>query len=355
MRDLPATWRAAVLRRPGDDLEILDIVRPTLADGQVLVELDYSGVCRSQLMETRGLRGADPWVPHLLGHEGVGVVRGVGSGVTKVAVGDRVVVGWIVGEGLDAAPPVLESTAGERINAGKVTTFSEWTVVAENRVYACPPDLDDRTAVLFGCALLTGAGMVMNELPAVVDGSLLINGLGGIGLAALIAASGTTATVIVTEPDAAKRQLATALGAHHAFDPTDATELAALRELFPNGVDVAIDASGTVGGIETAYSLVRYGGGELVFASHPPAGETIRIDPHDLIKGRGIRGSWGGGSQPDRDIPRLAATLVARGLSLDFMTPRTYDLAQVNEALSDLEGSVGMRPLIAMHGGPDHG
>lgn len=354
MIGLPAAWRAAVLRRPGDDLEILDIARPALTNGQVLVELSYSGVCRSQLMETRGLRGADPWVPHLLGHEGVGIVREVGSGVTKVAVGDRVIVGWIVGEGVDAAPPVLESTAGERINAGRVTTFSEWTVVSENRVYACPPGLADRTAVLFGCALLTGAGMVMNELPAVVDGSLLINGLGGIGLAALIAASGTAATIVVTEPDAAKRRLATTLGAAHAFDPTDATALAALRSLFPQGVDVAIDASGTVAGIETAYSLVRYGGGELLFASHPPAGESIHIDPHDLIKGRGIRGSWGGGSQPDRDIPRLAATLAERGLSLNFLTPRTYGLAQVNEALSDLEGSIGMRPLIAMRGASDN-
>ena len=355
MRDLPEIWRAAVLRRPGDDLEILGIVRPSLAEGQVLVELNYSGVCRSQLMEVRGLRGEDPWLPHLLGHEGVGVVRDVGPGVTKVAVADRVIVGWIAGEGLDADPPVFESTSGERINAGRVTTFSEWTVVSENRVYACPVDIDDRTAVLFGCALLTGAGMVLNELPAVGSGILLINGLGGIGLAALIAASSSAYTVVVSEPEVGKRQLALSLGADQTVDPTDAGELAKFRAMYPNGVDVAIDASGAIEGIETAYSLVRYGGGELLFASHPPAGEVIHIDPHDLIKGRRIRGSWGGGSQPDRDIPRLAASLAARGLSLDFMTPRTYDLTQVNEALSDLEGSVGMRPLIAMHGGPDRG
>ena len=151
------SWRAAVLRQTGAELVIEEILRPQLLSGQVLVKLDFSGVCRSQLMEVRGLRGPDAWLPHLLGHEGVGTVIETGPEVSKVVVGDYVVVGWVKGRGIESAPPVLRTPAGERINSGRVTTFSEFTVVSENRVYLRPVEVDDRSAVLFGCALLTGA------------------------------------------------------------------------------------------------------------------------------------------------------------------------------------------------------
>jgi len=344
----PDTWRAAVLRGAHSDLDIVEIQRPTLGEGQVLVALDYSGVCRSQLMEVRGWRGPDVWLPHLLGHEGVGTVAEIGLSVTKVRVGDRVVVGWIKGEGIESASPSFTTVDGETINAGRVTTFSEYTVVSENRVYLQPVEVDDRTAVLFGCALLTGAGMVLNEVHPAAGESVLINGLGGIGLAALIATRGLGIEVVATDPDPEKRELARGLGAQYVVDPFQGTLADQVREYFPTGVDVAIDAAGTTAGIEAAFDCLRYDGGRLVFASHPPTGERISLDPHDLIKGRTIRGSWGGACRPDEDIPRLARTITKAGTSLDFMTPRTYSLDEVNIALNDLEAQRAMRPVIDM-------
>lgn len=344
--DHPETWRAAVLRAPYSDLDIVEMQRPNLAEGQVLVALDYSGVCRSQLMEVRGLRGPDAWLPHLLGHEGVGTVAEIGPGVTKVRVSDRVVVGWIKGEGIEAASPNLTTVQGERVNAGRVTTFSEYTVVSENRVYLQPTEVDDRAAVLFGCALLTGAGMVLNEARPSEGESVLINGLGGIGLAALFATQGLGVEVVAADPDPEKRELACGLGAQHVVDPFEGTLSEQVRQYFPRGVDVAIDAAGTSAGIEAAFECLRYEGGRLIFASHPPAGERISLDPHDLIKGRTIRGSWGGACRPDEDIPRLARTLTDTGTSLDFMMPRNYSLDEVNDALDDLEAGRAMRPVI---------
>ena len=346
MTNPPRSWRAAVLRESGGDLEIVQIARPMLVSGQVLVALDYSGVCRSQLMEVRGLRGPDAWLPHLLGHEGVGTVDEVGPDVTKVAVGDRVVVGWIKGEGAESAPPAFMTVSGEPINSGRVTTFSEYTVVSENRVYRQPAEVDDRSAVLFGCALLTGAGMVLNEARPAAGESVLISGLGGIGLAALIATKGLSATVVAADPDPEKRGLAYELGATWVVDPLAGDLSEQVREHFPSGVDVAIDAAGTSAGIEAAFGCVRYEGGRLVFASHPPAGERISLDPHDLIKGRTIRGSWGGACRPDEDIPRLARAINDAGTSLDFMTPRTYTLEEVNQALDDVEAHRAIRPII---------
>jgi S-(hydroxymethyl)glutathione dehydrogenase/alcohol dehydrogenase len=346
MSSPPLSWRAAVLRQTGNPLDVVEIARPTLECGQVLVALKYSGVCRSQLLEVRGLRGPDAWLPHLLGHEGVGTVADIGPDVTKVAVGDRVVIGWIKGEGIESASPALSTVDGEPINAGRVTTFSEFTVVSENRVYLQPAGLDDRTAVLFGCALLTGAGMVLNEAQPKPGASILINGLGGIGLSALVATIALGNPVTVVDPEQKKRALALELGAANALHPSDLRKGGKIEALYPEGVDIAIDASGMSTGIEAAFNSIRFSGGQLIFASHPPNADPIRLDPHHLIRGRSIRGSWGGSSHPDSDIPRLATIIEAHGINLEFMVPRVYSLDEINQALLDLERNEALRPLI---------
>jgi S-(hydroxymethyl)glutathione dehydrogenase/alcohol dehydrogenase len=180
------TTQAAVLEQTGADLRILDLQIPDLLPWQVLVEVRYSGMCRSQLMEARGMRGEDPWLPHLLGHEASGIVLGVGEGVTKIQEGDEVILTWIKGEGMDVPGGLF--TDGERqINSGPVTTFSRHTVVSENRVVAKPASLPFDTAILYGCALPTGAGMVINELDIEKHNSVVVYGLGGIGITALLA------------------------------------------------------------------------------------------------------------------------------------------------------------------------
>lgn len=346
--EVPDAWRAAVLRSPGRPLDVIEVARPRLAAGQVLVRIRYSGVCRSQLMEVRGLRGPDRWVPHLLGHEGVGHVVEVGPEVNKVRVGERVIVGWISGEGAEAPPASYYSKNGERINGGRVTTFSEYSVISENRTYRAPAKLGDRTAVLFGCALLTGAGMALNEVHLNSEHQVLVNGAGGVGFAALLGALSRGCHSIVADPDQQKRELAIGLGADFAFDPLSTDEVSAFRSAYPDGVDVAFDSSGQARGIEFAFESLIREGGTLVFASHPPEGDMIRLDPHDLIRGRQIKGSWGGHSRPDADIDAISSLLDSRGVDLAFMTPRTYLLDEVNLALSDLEAGTAMRPLIEM-------
>ena len=154
--------RAAVLEKLGQPLVIKNIELPPLLPGQILVKVLFSGVCRSQLMEVRGKRGNDPWLPHLLGHEGSGIVLAIGKDVTKVKIDDEVILGWIKGEGLDA--PGAKYRCGKQIiNSGGVTTFCNYTIVSENRLVKKPIGLEFDTAVLFGCALPTGAGMVLNE------------------------------------------------------------------------------------------------------------------------------------------------------------------------------------------------
>ena len=182
---IPKFVEAAVLWKVGKPLKIEKIKIPDLKRGQVLVKLDYSGVCHSQLMEYKGKRGKDRFLPHLLGHEGSGKVIAVDNSVKKVKVGDKVILGWIKGKGIEAKGAKYKHK-GAIINSGPVTTFSNFSIVSENRLVVKPPDLPNDIAVLFGCALPTGAGIIINEIKPIKGSSILFVGLGAVGLSALL-------------------------------------------------------------------------------------------------------------------------------------------------------------------------
>jgi S-(hydroxymethyl)glutathione dehydrogenase/alcohol dehydrogenase len=340
--------RAAVLESVGKPLVVKDIDLPNLVTGQVLVKVLFSGVCRSQVMEVRGWRGKDPWLPHLLGHEGSGIVLAVGDGVTKVTPGDEVILGWVKGDGLDV--PGARYICGDQIiNSGKVTTFCNYTVASESRLVLKPASLPFDTAVLFGCALPTGAGMVLNELRPSVDQSVLILGLGGIGLSALMALKALgVRSIIALDISEEKLSLARQLGATHAFNSMNDGFQQTVLELTGGGADICVESGGQVATIELGFSLIRKSGGQLLFASHPPEGEMIRLAPHDLISGKRIAGSWGGATFPDRDIPKMHTLFQNANIPLGVLLTKRYSLEQVNEALEDLEAGRVFRPLIVM-------
>ena len=340
--------KAAILEELGAPLAIKEIELPELTKGQVLVKILFSGVCRSQLMEVRGKRGADPWLPHLLGHEGSGVVVAIGEGVTKVAIGDDVILGWLKGDGLDA-PGAKYKIGDEVINSGRVTTFASFTVVSESRLVKKPEHLTFDEAVLFGCALPTGAGMVLNQLKPSADSSVAVIGLGGIGISALLALRALNIRqIIAIDISDDKLDFAKRLGANYVFHSLDKGLYESIMSLTNGGVDFCIESGGQVSTIELGFSLIRKGGGELIFASHPGHGEKISLDPHELISGKKILGSWGGGSNPDNDIPRICSLFANSNFLLSDLITKRYKLEQINEALYDLEHGKVFRPLIVM-------
>lgn len=337
---------AAVLEQTNQPLAIYhDIQCPELTSGQVLVKLKYSGLCHSQLMEARGGRGEDKYLPHMLGHEGVGEVIQTSQGVTKVKVGDNVVLGWIKGQGLDAGGAVYQQ--GERtINAGGVTTFSNYSVVSENRLVKLPEHFPEKAAVLLGCALPTGAGIVLNQLQPEVDSSVIIYGLGGIGLSALLALKHfQVKNIIAFDVEPEKLALAQEFGATHIFT-ADEQGLQAFQQQFPQGADYAVEAAGLAKTIETAFSLVKRAGGKCIFASHPKNGDLITIDPFELICGKQLQGSWGGASNPDTDIPILVDIINKYQLPVAKLLSNEYSLSQINQALDDLAARKIVRALI---------
>lgn len=340
--------KAAVLVELAQPLSILDgIELPALRRGQVLVKLAFSGVCHSQLMEARGKRGPDPYLPHLLGHEGTGKVIAVGEGVFKVAPGQSVVLGWIKGSGIDAGG-ARYLHGGRTLNAGGVTTFNEFAVVSENRLVALPAGVPLDVGVLFGCAIPTGAGIVINELRPTPGSTVAVFGLGGIGLSALMAtALFKCSKVIAVDVSDEKLRIAAQFGATETLNAARCDPASEIRRLTGGvGVDFAVEASGTSRVIEAAFDSVRRGGGLCIFASHPEHGGKIHLDPYELICGKQLRGSWGGACDPDADIPRFAALYASGRLPLEKLITHRYRLDEINLALEDLEMKKVTRPLI---------
>lgn len=343
--------RGVVLTRAGADLEIvtgLEVPQPL--HGQVCVQVAFSGVCHSQLMEARGLRGEDRHVPHLLGHEGTGIVRAIGPGVTKVRPNDRVVLTWIKGDGLDVGGGRY-GWNGRVVNAGPVTTFNEFAVVAENRVVLLPDGVPMDVGVLFGCAIPTGAGVICNTLKPEPGTTLVVYGLGGVGICALAAASRCNLKrLIAVDVEPVKLALAREFGATHVIDASCEDPVDTIKRLTAGrGADYAVEAAGTTATIESAFASVRDGGGRCVFASHPPVGQRVCLDPHALIRGRRLEGSWGGGCLPDRDVPLLARLYVEDRLPFHLLVRDRYPLGEVNQALADLEARRTMRPLLVVN------
>lgn len=341
--------RAAVLTCLNQPLEVFEGIqcgRP--GPGQVLVKIAYSGVCHSQLMEVRGRRGNDPYLPHLLGHEGSGQIIEVGAGVTKVRPDDLVVLSWIKSAGLDGGGSKYRCGCVSRpLNAGGVTTFNEYAIVSENRVVPLPNGVPLDVAVLFGCAVPTGAGIITNDLKPTPGSTIAIFGLGGIGMITLMATMMYQCSkIIAVDVSDEKLRLAKLFGATHTINARLIDPVAAIYTLTSNGVDYAVEASGKTCVIERAFDSVKRGSGVCVFASHPEYGSRISIDPYELICGKQIRGSWGGSSNPDRDIPMFAKLYREGKLPLERLITKRYTLDSINEALEDLEHHRVARPLI---------
>src|SRR5690606_33723173 len=187
--------------------------------GQALVEIACSGVCHTQVLEARGHRGHDPYLPHCLGHEGSGVVREVGPGVTKVKPNDAVILSWLKGSGADV-PGSVYDWSGRSVNAGAVTTFQRLSVVSENRLTVIPEGLPVRDAALLGCAVPTGVGAVVNTVRAEQGQSIAVFGAGGVGLCAIAGAAAVGCNPIIAI-DILDDKLATArqVGATHTLNP----------------------------------------------------------------------------------------------------------------------------------------
>ena len=342
--------RSAVLYELDHPLKIIELDLPAPEQGEVLVKVIASGICHTQLLEIKGENATGSHIPNLLGHEGSGIVVSVGKKVTKVREGDHVILSWIRGYGTSTSPQPIGHN-GQQINRGSVTTFSDYTVVSENRVTPIRKDMPLRPLALIGCAVATGMGMVFNNARVEEGSSIMVIGCGGIGINAVHAASIAKArTIIAVDRLEAKLEVAKRFGATHTVNSSKLDLNQELEKLTnQQGLDYAIDAVGKKETMEVAYNSVKKTSGKAILCGVPnPPGQTIEIDPFPLYYGRQLVGTSGGETNPDIDFDDYCSMYIDGVLKLDDMISHVLSLDDINEGIELMKAGKCIRILIDM-------
>jgi alcohol dehydrogenase len=371
--------RAAVLYEMGKPAPYADS-RPLVIDeidlegpgpGEVLVEIAAAGLCHSDLSVVNASR---PRVmPMVLGHEASGIVREVGPGVTAAGPGDCVVFSYVPlcgrclpcatgrpalcenGSAANAAGTLLSGKRRFRNAAGKelnhhlgVSAFSQYTVCAQESLIRIPADFPIEKASLFGCAVLTGVGAVVNTAKIEPGTSVAVFGVGGIGLSAVMGAKLAGAMPIVAvDVLEAKLDLARELGATHTVNSRTQNAVEAIKEITRGGAACAFEAVGSQAVLASAYAATRRGG-KTVAIGLPHPKELFSTAAAGLVaEERTVMGSYMGSSIPQRDIPRFMALYQAGQLPVDRLFSKTIEIDALNTALDALDRGEVVRQILA--------
>ena len=348
-------------------IEEIDLDAPGL--GEVLIKLTAAGLCHSDLSVITGVRPRP--VPMALGHEASGTVVEVGVGVHDLKPGDRVVLVFVPSCGycmpcMEGRPALCEPGAeangkgtllsGERrLHMGGhdvhhhvgVSAFAEHAVVSRRSCVKLEQDIDPVEAALFGCAVLTGVGAVVNTARVQAGQTTAVLGLGGVGLCSLLGAVASGAREIVAiDIHDSKLAVAMSLGATAAVNARDPDAVAKVKELTKGGVDFAFEMAGSVQAMEMAYRMTRRGG-TTVTASLPHPQHNWPLQQVSLVaEERTIKGSYIGSCVPARDIPRYVGLYLAGKMPINKLMGERMPLSDINRGFDRLDGGESLRDLI---------
>ncbi|MDG2242168.1 MAG: zinc-dependent alcohol dehydrogenase family protein [Rhodospirillaceae bacterium] len=369
--------QAAVLREVGAKppyadsaplkIESLELDPP--GPGELLVQVKAAGLCHSDLSVINGSRPRP--TPMALGHEAAGVVKEVGSGVTRFSVGDHVALVFVPSCGYcvpcaEGRPALCEPGAaanvagtlvsGERrlhVDSGDVhhhlgvSAFADHAVVSETSCVKIDPSLTFEEAALFGCAVITGVGAVLNTAKVEPGSRVAVIGLGGVGLNSLLGAVlvGARQIVAVDLRDD-KLALARQLGATDAVNASDDNAIEAIKELTGGGVDYAFEMAGSVPALELAWAITARGG-ETITAGLPHPDKRMNLPPVQLVgEERTLKGSYLGSCVPVRDIPTYIDLYKSGKLPVDRLMSDRIALGDINAAFDRLAAGETVRQVI---------
>jgi S-(hydroxymethyl)glutathione dehydrogenase/alcohol dehydrogenase len=331
--------KAAVLVEIDKPLAIKEVELTELKVGQVLVKVLVSGLCGAQLHEIRGHKGNAKFLPHLMGHEGCGIVHEVGPGVTTVKVGDKVVMHWRPGTGIEAPFPSYVMD-GKTMSSGKVTTLSEYSIVSENRLTTVPQETPPELCAILGCALTTAMGIIDNEVDLKFGESVAVIGTGGVGLNLIQAASMKSACpIIAVDNNSSKKDLCLEMGAQEFYTSIDEIS---------GKVDIIIDTTGIPEVISKGISILS-NTGRMVLVGQPAPGKFVEVmNAVNLFNGVGqsIKATQGGKTNPNEDIPRYVKLHQNGLLDISKLVTHTFTLDEVNDAFDLLKTGNAGRIMI---------
>ena len=338
--------KAAILVEQKKDLVVDEIEIPKLEHGKVLVEIKSTRICGSQLGEIEGVKGPDHYLPHLLGHEAGGVVREVGPLVTRVKEGDHVVCHWRPAPGISGPCPTYEWN-GSTVNAGHITTFSEYAVISESRLTPIDAKYGHEVSALMADTITTGFGIISNDAKVRIGQSVCVIGIGGIGLGAVLGAKLSGAhPIIAVDLFGHKLEQARRCGATHCINSKEIKIKDAISEIIGRPeVDVMVEGTGRPEIIEAAYELTSSQGTCVLFGVMK-FDQKVSLNTLPLHFGRTLTGSEGGQSQPHLDIPRYLRMMDNGVFDLDDFVSHRCRLEDINSAISRMRSGESIHTLI---------
>jgi alcohol dehydrogenase len=372
MRIKAAVLRQAGLKPPYAASKPLDVLELDLAPpgrGELLVKIAAAGLCHSDLSVIDGSRPRP--TPMALGHEAAGIVETAGEGVTDLKPGDHVVLVFVpscgrcgpctAGRPALCEPGAKANAAGTLLSGERrlslkaepinhllgVAAFATHAVVARESCVKIDPDLPLELAALFGCAVLTGVGAVVNTAKVEPGQSVAVVGLGGVGLSVVLGArlAGARQIVAVDLSDD-KLAFAAKLGATHTVNAGSPDAAAEIKRLSGAGVDVAFEMAGSVPALELAYAATARGG-MTVTAGLPHPDKRMTLSPLALVaEERTLKGSYVGSAAPQRDVPRMIALFRAGRLPVDALLTHRLKLDDINEGFDRLRDGIGVRQVV---------
>lgn len=363
--------RAAVVYEPGKPMEIEELELDKPGPGEVLIRYTHAGLCHSDIHVAHGDFPA--YLPMVLGHEGAGVIEEVGPGVTRVAPGDRVVCSFIPNCGTcrycasgqqsicDMGATILEGylpgdrwpISGPRGRYGAMCmlgTFSQYGVIHQNSAVKVDDDLPLDKAVLVGCGVPTGYGSAVNTAEVSPGDTVLVVGIGGIGINAVQGAALAGAkNVIAIDPLANKREKAMELGATHAFESCEAAMETITNLTRGQMADAAIMSAGLVTTEQTSAAFGALGKGGIMVLTGMNKLDEINVQLPGTIMSlyrKQVRGTLFGDCNPTTDIPKILGLYQSGDIKLDEIVTQTYTLDQINQGYDDLLAGKNIRGVV---------
>ena len=330
-----------------NNVKILNLKVPALKAGEILVKIKYSSICHTQLQEIFGLRGKDKYLPHCLGHEATGIVVKLGVGIQKVKVKDKVCLTWIKGDGKQTSG-VKYLTQKKIVNAGPVNTFSNFSVVSENRTIKLPKNSNLKKDVLMGCAIPTAFNAVFNTLKKATKDSIIIFGAGGLGLACIFAAKEAGfKKIYALDRDKNKLKVAKEFGATNSIHLSNIKKFDLVMKDYKNFFSNGLECSGNLKLMEKSINTIRNFGGKLIIIGNYPPSKKVNINPWNFIMGKNITGSWQHQLSYDKFFP-LFYKKFKKFKYNSYFGKKIYTLANINQAIKDFSSGKVIRPLIKM-------
>lgn len=332
-------FRAAVLEKK-NTIKIKKLKKPThLHKGQILIKILFSSICHTQLQEIEIQRGKDNFLPHCLGHEGVGVIQKTYKNCKKFKVGENVCLSWVKSGPTISNGNIYQDSKGKKINSGPVHTLNEFAVIDQSRIYKLTEKKNLKNKVLLGCAMPTTFNIFL-ENKIKKNMNICVLGGGGLGLSFILIAKSLGCKKI-SLLDKNQRKLV------YLKKKFKINIFKSIDEIKKNSFDIVVECTGNINIFEKSLNLAKKFGGKMIVVGNYKKKLSSKLNPWHIIEGKTLKGAWN--SEINFKNKFLKLESLFKKLKTDFyFSNKVYKITEINKAVSDFKKGKVIRPLIKM-------